>query len=288
LILANGITWLCWIPGIILAHQQGYILPNFDTYAALFRAGFTGTQHLLVSALFQLGVYGPLIAGLVATWLDGGKPGLVELWGRVRKWQVGARWYVIIVLIALLIPAIPTGIAALTGMTGFRTAGAIGLPYLILLLFAQIFTSGAGEEPGWRGFLLPRLKARFEGEKYIWLLGLVWAIWHYPYTTYLTLTVMQDVTPAQMVVTILVTLAGQTMGLIGMTFLYAWVYNKTQSVFVAILFHATSNVLPLLVSSFLADPQVVTMFVGFMPWVLVVVLQVTLGKERFPEQIAST
>ncbi len=287
LILAFGITWLCWIPGIILAYQQGYILPNYDTYATLFQTGFASTQHLFLSILFQLGVYGPLIAGLVATWLDGGKPGLVELWGRIIKWRVGTRWYFIIILIALLIPAIPMSIAALTGMTRFSTASAIALPYLGLLFFAQILTSGAGEEPGWRGFLLPRLKARFEGQKYIWLLGLVWAIWHYPFTVFNTLSVMRDVTPAQMIVTILVALAGQTMGSIGMTFLYVWVYNKTHSVFIAILLHAMSNIFPLWVNSYLLDPQVITMLTGFMPWMLVIILQITLGKERFPEQIAS-
>ncbi len=36
LLLANGITWLCWIPGLLIGMQQGYLMPNFDSYAALF------------------------------------------------------------------------------------------------------------------------------------------------------------------------------------------------------------------------------------------------------------
>ena len=32
LILAMGITWLGWIPGLIIGAQQGYIMPNFTTY----------------------------------------------------------------------------------------------------------------------------------------------------------------------------------------------------------------------------------------------------------------
>jgi hypothetical protein len=172
-------------------------------------------------------------------------------------------------------------------MTGFSAASAISLPAIIILFFAQILTSGVGEEPGWRGFLLPRLKVRFGGQKYIWLLGLIWAIWHYPFTIYLTLSMMQNVTPAQMIVTILVQLAGLTISLIGMTFLYVWVYNYTQSVFLAILLHALTNIVPLFVLSFLADPQVLTMFSGIMPWVLVFALQIILGKKRFPDQIAS-
>ena len=287
LILANGITWLCWLPGIVIGSQQGYILPNFDTYTTLFQTGFANTQHLLISIVFQLGVYGPLIAALVATWLDGGREGLIELGKRIIKWRVGVRWYFIILIIAFLLAAIPAGIGALTGMTGFSTVSAISLPTLIILFFAQILTSGVGEEPGWRGFLLPRLKVRFGGQKYIWLLGLIWAIWHYPFSIYLTLSMMQDVTPAQMIVTILVRLAGLTISLIGMTFLYVWVYNYTKSVFLAILLHALTNIVPLFVFSFLVDSQVLTLFSGFMPWVLVLALQLTLGKKRFPDQIAS-
>lgn len=203
LILANGITWLCWIPGIVIASQQGYILPNIDTYATLFQTGFANTQHLVLSIAFGLGVYGPLIGALVATWLDGGKEGLVELWGRIKKWRVGARWYLTILLLAFLLPAIPVGIAALTGMTQLSTTSAVAFTYAILFFFAQILTSGLGEEPGWRGFLLPRLQARFDGQKYIWLLGLIWAIWHYPVTVFQTFSMMQNVTPVQMIVTIL-------------------------------------------------------------------------------------
>jgi len=36
LLLANGITWLCWIPGLVIGMQQNYLMPNFDSYTALF------------------------------------------------------------------------------------------------------------------------------------------------------------------------------------------------------------------------------------------------------------
>lgn len=77
------------------------------------------------------------------------------------------------------------------------------------------------------------------------------------------------------------------MSLIGFTFLYVWVYNNTRSVFLAILLHALGNLLPFLGNSLLADPQVVALFSGIMPWVLVVILQKAFGKERFPGQAAT-
>lgn len=107
LLLANGITWLGWIPGLIIGARQGYVMPNFDTYAELFKSGFATPQHLFLGIAFQLAVYGPLIGGLVATWMDSGKEGLVDLWQRVTNWTVSWRLYLTAFIITLLIPGLP-------------------------------------------------------------------------------------------------------------------------------------------------------------------------------------
>jgi len=46
-------------------------------------------------------------------------------------------------------------------------------PILVGLFLQQVLTSGLGEEPGWRGFLLPYLQLRHSGGKAIWLLGII-------------------------------------------------------------------------------------------------------------------
>ncbi len=105
--------------------------------------------------------------------MDGGREGLSDLWDRITRWSIGGRWCLTALAISFLITAIPVGIFALTG--GF-TLSTISLAYVLFVFLAQLLTSGLGEKPGWRGFLLPRLEARFDGDKYIWLLGLIWAI----------------------------------------------------------------------------------------------------------------
>ncbi|MBO4359875.1 MAG: CPBP family intramembrane metalloprotease [Eubacteriaceae bacterium] len=40
--------------------------------------------------------------------------------------------------------------------------------------------SAAGEEIGWRGFMLPALTERFGEKKTLFLTGLIWALWHLP------------------------------------------------------------------------------------------------------------
>ena len=279
LILAMGITWLGWIPGLVIGTQQGYLMPNFSTYVELFEIGFVNSQHIWLGIAFQFAVYGPLIGGLIATWMDGGKEGLADLWKRMIKWNVGWRWYVSTFAITFLLTGIPVSIFALTGNFVSST---VSLSFVLLIFIAQLFTSGLGEEPGWRGFLLPRLRARFEGEKHIWMLGLIWAIWHYPLTIYYSLPAYQGVPIPQMAIMILLALAGQTMTLIGITFIYVWLYNRTQSIFLLMVFHALSNLLSYWLVTFLADPQAVGLLPALMPWVFVIFFQKRLGKENFP------
>lgn len=279
LLLAMGITWLGWIPGLIIGAKQGYIMPNFNTYADLFKSGFVDARHMWLGIAFQLAVYGPLVGGVVATWMDAGREGLSDLWKRMTRWSVGGKWYLSVLIITFLVTGIPV---ILFGVTSGFVLSTIPLAIILFVFLAQLLTSGLGEEPGWRGFLLPRLQARFDGEKYIWILGLLWGIWHYPIVIFQTLSMMQNVTVPQMIITIVMSLAGQTISLIGMVFIYVWLYNRTNSIFVVIVFHALSNLFSYWLPSFLTNPQVVGVLPALIPWLIVIILQKKYGKENFP------
>jgi hypothetical protein len=73
-------------------------------------------------------------------------------------------------------------------------------------------------------------------------------------------------------------LAGQTMTLLGITFLYVWLYNHTRSLFVAILFHALSNTLAAI--PFGEMQPVITLVIAISPWVVVAVLEKMLPNGR--------
>lgn len=216
LILAYGITWILWVPSMIIATRQGYLLPTIDNIPLLVQNGFADARHLVVSVAFSLAVYGPLVGALVSTSLDGGKVGINELWARMKKWKIGIRWYLTAFSIALLLAFVPAGLAMFTGISRQANNSLLAfIPYILPLFLMQLLTSGLGEEPGWRGFLLPKQKSRSGGDRYIWANGLNWAIWHYPITAYSILMVMVDVHPAAMVATVIFGLAGNTMSLIG-------------------------------------------------------------------------
>ncbi len=280
LLLAFGITWACWISAIVLAEKYGFQLPSPMSYEQNAGMDLETPQQTLARLLFSFAVYGPILAAFVVTFLESGKQGIVDLIGRIVKWRVGGKWYLMVVGIAVILSLVPKLIGMAFGMTqgGFLAIGSVSI--ILILFLRQILSSGLGEEPGWRGYLQPYLQSRFDVNKSIWILGIIWAVWHYPITIYYTLSGISGVPLIGIVITILMSLLGQTISLVGISYIYAWVYNNTKSVLLAILFHALSNLVPAVLLG--ESNQTLGIFAAVMPWVVVFVLEKMYGKASFP------
>lgn len=93
-------------------------------------------------------------------------------------------WYLVAILLmpcSLLLGAIFTilsgqDVSWISLPVGFELVG------LIAITFAYTFFYGGGtnEEPGWRGFALPRLQLKFSPLIASIILGLIWGFWHTP------------------------------------------------------------------------------------------------------------
>lgn len=70
-------------------------------------------------------------------------------------------------------------------------------------------------------------------------------------------------------ITIVIALLSLTLGLIGLTYLYVWLFNRTNSIFLMIVFHALINALPFLLPPVLGPWALA---VGVFPWLVVLVL----------------
>jgi len=145
------------------------------SWAAWGAAIATGSE----AAAFRVaGAFGPTVAALLLA-AAAGRGGLRALLAGFLHWRAPAwAW-----LFALLSTA-GIGLAALAlhGLLGgdpdWPGAGALALaPVAFLWVLAF---SVAGEETGWRGYLLPRLLARTGPVPASLLLGSVWALWHLP------------------------------------------------------------------------------------------------------------
>lgn len=118
--------------------------------------------------------------------------------------------------------------------------GAEGVEFSIsaqLAVFGAIWLLLAlGEEIGWRGYALPILNARFGFWRAATILGIVWAVWHYP--KLLSSPFVESLEQAAPLV------AKFTLQIILANYVLCWLFVRSNlSVVVAALFHATFNVI---------------------------------------------
>ena len=97
----------------------------------------------------------------------------------------------------------------------------------MLTLVVGVILGPLWEEPGWRGFALPRLQERFGPLLASLILGVLWAAWHAP-----------GFPGGWMQGSILALL----MGSMAFSIIMTWVYNNTHgSILLMILLHSASN-----------------------------------------------
>lgn len=207
-LLAFGITWLIWSPGIL--STLGLIeLP------------------LPFIVFFFVGTWGPFLA---ATWMINraeGWNGLKRFWKRGLNYRIPWVWLLIIVAVALLVSGAPLGIHLLFG--GAAPEGGLWRqPWMIAPVFATYFLTGGGnEEWGWRGYALDRLQSRLDPTVASIVLGLIWGCWHIP------LFFIEGTGQYHMSLLVFVVAAP------GTSILHTWVYNKTgRNLLAAWLLHA--------------------------------------------------
>lgn len=169
---------------------------------------------------------GPLIAALIMSGIAEGWGGIRELLGRIVRARIGLRWYAVIFGLPVVMCAAAVAIMAAFG-NGIALPGAAAwreLPDRFLFIFLFICL---GEEPGWRGFALPRLQKQYTPLIASLILAPIWALWHLP--------LMGNEFPVAIIPAFLISLLGGTL-------IQTWLFNRTKgSVFAQMLFHATVN-----------------------------------------------
>jgi uncharacterized protein len=229
-VMAYGFSWIVSIPAILSAWG---VLP-----VAVFAVFFT------------IKSFGPFVAAYVVTGVIEGREGVRHLRRSLRQVRAGWQWYAFILLgiPALLLLGIAVLPGALSSFQGFPR----GFVPTYLVTFVLIFFGGGplGEEPGWRGFALPRLQARYGALRGTVLLGALWVFWHLP--DYLT--VAQRGGPGVNLATLLaVNLPIFFVMVMSMAVIFTWVFNHTRgSLFIAILLHTAINAFGLVMALFKA------------------------------------
>jgi uncharacterized protein len=128
--------------------------------------------------------HGPALATLIVLALAVGKQGLGEWWRRVTRWRVPFVWFI-------AGPAVILGYHALAFIVNvLMGADVVNPPQLSTGTFLMLlFVGGLWEEPGWSGYLLPKMKERFANLPNGLLVaslvtGVFRSIWHLPLFLY--------------------------------------------------------------------------------------------------------
>ncbi len=136
----------------------------------------------LLLILFLLSTFmGPMPAAFIVTGITEGKAGVKQLLRRMGQWRVGIGWYLLVIIgypvVFLGGLVLALGPDPLTTM--IQNWPLLFTAYLPLIPFGMVYP-GLGEEPGWRGFALPRLQGMYGPLVASLVLGAIHAVWHLP------------------------------------------------------------------------------------------------------------
>jgi membrane protease YdiL (CAAX protease family) len=206
------------ITSFIRRYPQGV----FWGIAYIIAGGGYTLGRLYPNDLWILTLWGIFLAGALVTGVVDGRAGVKTYFSRMVRWRAGIQWYLIALLTPFVLGFIAYGLSTLSGAEATGSFPAFGAVAMVFVF--SFFTIALGEEPGIRGFSLPRFMAARSAFAASLTVGVLHAIWHLP-------LVIGGEEPA---VFLFNPLAASV--------LITWVFNHTKgSVFIAMLLHASSD-----------------------------------------------
>ena len=251
-VIAFALAWLVEVP---LALSVNGILP------------FT-LPRPAIAIMIAAATFAPTVAAFIMTGMTEGKAGVVRLLRRYVLWRVGIQWY-LFVLIGIPVIVLLGAIVVPGAVASFDPVIAPLLAAYPLAFLVTFFLGGPlGEEPGWRGFALPRLQTGAGPLRGSLILGVLWALWHFP--LFWSGVWTPPTIPNMVMFTVMIT---------ALTVIMTWVFNHTKgSVLIAMLMHASFNTFankiaaPLFPAPILEEYGLLPVLIGFTVTALVLIV----------------
>ena len=180
---------------------------------------------------------GPSVASILMTGFVHGRAGLREMLRRMRRWRVGAGWYAVALLTAPLLSVAVLFALSLSSPeylpTILTTSDKVSL---LLLGIVGTFVGGIFEELGWTGFATPTLlkRMRYSVLGTGLIVGVLWGVTHFPLYYWQSADLSGALLPAVVAANVLAWFPPYRV-------LMVWVYERTESLLVAMLMHGSAT-----------------------------------------------
>jgi membrane protease YdiL (CAAX protease family) len=181
---------------------------------------------------------GPSVASILMTGLVHGRAGLRNLFARMTRWRVGARWYAVALLTAPLLSVAVLLALSLSSSeylpTILTTSDKVSL---LLLGIVGTLVGGIFEELGWTGFATPTLlrRMRYGVLTTGLIVGVLWGVAHFPLYYW---GASGNLSGALLVA---VVAANVLAWFPPYRVLMVWVYDRTESLLLAMLMHGSAT-----------------------------------------------
>jgi uncharacterized protein len=265
-VMAYAFSWIVWSPWFLSENGAG-LLPFSSP---------------LLGGLVPIGILlGPTLSGFIMTGATEGRAGIRRLLRRIVLWRVGLRWYLFALLGVPIVMALgtlllPGGLASLLGLGPGYVVSYLGSFVLVTILGGPLF-----EEPGWRGFALPRLQPLHGPLVGTLILGVLWALWHLP--EFLVPVWAESSGGSGFLDIVKFVLIA-----ISFAIVITWVFNNTKaSVFMAVLVHASIDTFSIPLGVLFSPSQMANSLLlsfGALALVLVVLTRGRLGYNRYRQE----
>jgi membrane protease YdiL (CAAX protease family) len=155
--LTCAISWAIWLPLLLWPDRQDQL------------------QFLIFC-----GAFGPWLAAAILTWQAEGRSGVWRWLRHIFNPGIHVVWYLVsIVVLPIGAGLLHYGLYLLLGGEADLSSAPSWFAFLPSLL-ATALLGGGNEEPGWRGYALPRLLERFHPLVASCIIAPFWTLWHLP------------------------------------------------------------------------------------------------------------